>query len=1148
MKRIILTSICLLFGLTAVYGQRVKILKLNTDSITIGNEPNVKKYGTREEFNANETIHWNAKDQGMKIKILDGKYQSVLEFVSKDNFQRYGVKTVAQYMGRKNEKSSINRTNHGSTRDNEDVSETSDTVFPEKRFALVIGNSNYVHLPKLANPKNDVDSVTEKLLDLNFDVLPVYDIDYIEFDNILTSLSEKSDYDVVLVYYAGHGIRHDNKQYLIPIETELNSVADLKKCISLDKVFLSLYALDDAKAKLVFIDACRTEAPWQEKADKEDEAKDGQPIAVIYSTAKEKKASDGEAGYNSPFAAAFIEEIGKPSENLTETLGRINKTLEERTGYNQSVRYHGSWIDFTFYREQYDQAISILNSKQAKDLYDTGSPIEALTLLYNSLQYLENNPTAKYSSDIERTLRNILNDSIVITKVLKGHTGKISRAYFTEDNAELISIDSDGTLILWDIQTGKAVRKISHLICPLVSPNKRYFKSGPNENNEYVIFDIQSGKQISSFNIGTNAGDAFFTNDSESLVVRGEGGGLTIWNIKTGHLFAKTPKYYNEYRCDLSNDGSLLAYVSGDNKNVFEVWNIHDNKLLFSHILETEEIQQAIFSKNNEFVYTFDKSGNINIFKIATRQVVNTIKLGDSIGACINSAFFNADEKYAILNMPMSDGYSLLSMESGTIIKKFSDTYRPHFFDDYILTIDRETKLFESWDIKTGNKLSEFGPYVRNRVTSISKHGQTLITLSDGSVVLYDIRTGKRLGELHYAYNRLGGLTGFNGGAIIADNGNSIAVADHSGAISLWSVRNLENPEQIIITPSAKRIRSLQISSNNLIIGSDENIEIVNLSNHKSRIIESTYGNFVISGDNLFIGKDSLMIVYNIKKDKIITQVPFKHSINELEINNDKSLIAWADDKGGISLYNIYNKSSKFLQSLNEKHPYVNQMLFSADNKYLIALYNHKNIAIWNITTKSIVYNQEYSYSINDISASATNNKFAFSLYDKFAYILNPQTAEIEQTFKNDFGQGFIGSSFHPNKNLFMTVSYRPNNHIHIWNTIEGKLIQSLSSEKYEIRHAAFSKDGHKIYAVCFLGSVKAPSDICLKIWDVNTWNLIYEHSFGKNLSFMGEYEDYYAYMDIGASQKIILEPIKSQIFNQSIITLLDKVKTILSN
>ncbi|QFQ11921.1 hypothetical protein C7Y71_002145 [Pseudoprevotella muciniphila] len=352
MKRVFLISNYILFGLIAIYSQRVEILKLSTDNIAIGNAPNVKTYKVHGVFNANETIHWNAEKQSMKIKILDGKNKRHITDITKKDFEKLSINTVAKYMSRPNEKSRKNTSIvHGSWKDIEEVSENSDSVFPEKRFALVIGNSNYEHLKRLDNPKNDVDSVTDKLCSLDFDVLPAYDADYKQFNNLINILSEKKDYDVVLVYYSGHGIRHNNKQYLIPIDAEIKDPSDLENnCFTLYQLYTNLGILKEAKARIVFIDACRTETPWQKEGDSEEEAEQDNPIAVIYSTSKNKKAFDGKSGGNSPFAKAFIQEIGNPSESLAKTIGNINEILQQNTNGIQSVSDHGSAIitKFTF--------------------------------------------------------------------------------------------------------------------------------------------------------------------------------------------------------------------------------------------------------------------------------------------------------------------------------------------------------------------------------------------------------------------------------------------------------------------------------------------------------------------------------------------------------------------------------------------------------------------------------------------------------------------------------------------------------------------------------------------------------------------------------------------------------------------------------
>jgi hypothetical protein len=99
----------------------------------------------------------------------------------------------------------------------------------EKRLALIIGNANY-DKGVLKNPVNDALLISETLKQLEFDVILDTNIaDKRSFKQTITEFgNRRSDYDVALVYYAGHGIEIDNQNFLLPTKEEFASEYDVQ--------------------------------------------------------------------------------------------------------------------------------------------------------------------------------------------------------------------------------------------------------------------------------------------------------------------------------------------------------------------------------------------------------------------------------------------------------------------------------------------------------------------------------------------------------------------------------------------------------------------------------------------------------------------------------------------------------------------------------------------------------------------------------------------------------------------------------------------------------------------------------------------------------------------------------------------------------
>ena len=94
--------------------------------------------------------------------------------------------------------------------------------YTNRKTALVIGNSAYPNAP-LRNPKNDAVAMTATLEELGFEVLSYIDISRAEMRKAINEfgikLTEKDG--VGLFYYAGHGLQYQGKNYLVPIDANI---------------------------------------------------------------------------------------------------------------------------------------------------------------------------------------------------------------------------------------------------------------------------------------------------------------------------------------------------------------------------------------------------------------------------------------------------------------------------------------------------------------------------------------------------------------------------------------------------------------------------------------------------------------------------------------------------------------------------------------------------------------------------------------------------------------------------------------------------------------------------------------------------------------------------------------------------------------
>ena len=97
------------------------------------------------------------------------------------------------------------------------------------KVALVIGNGAYQNANPLPNPTNDANDMIAKLKELGFEVFGGTDLTFVDMGSKIGEFEDAArDADVTLLFYAGHGMQVNGRNYLVPVDAKLERESSLR--------------------------------------------------------------------------------------------------------------------------------------------------------------------------------------------------------------------------------------------------------------------------------------------------------------------------------------------------------------------------------------------------------------------------------------------------------------------------------------------------------------------------------------------------------------------------------------------------------------------------------------------------------------------------------------------------------------------------------------------------------------------------------------------------------------------------------------------------------------------------------------------------------------------------------------------------------
>jgi WD40 repeat protein len=238
--------------------------------------------------------------------------------------------------------------------------------------------------------------------------------------------------------------------------------------------------------------------------------------------------------------------------------------------------------------------------------------------------------------------------------------------------------------------------------------------------------------------------------------------------------------------------------------------------------------------------------------------------------------------------------------------------------------------------------------------------------------------------------------------------------------------------------------------------------------------------------------QDGSIQLLALDESTIITTLHDQNSpVASVAFSLDGNLVAAGKQDGSIEIWNLLS-NSKSITLQDENADVVNQIIFTPDNAFLIAVYGGLHWDLWNIKTGEKEYKIDLRRNLTGMTLHSNGQCLAFgTIFETFEGTGSVRVWNIKEN-----SELYVLGGFEPS-NFPRGMSFSPNGHllavggsdsiIRLWNMSNGQLIRNILGHSEEIFDVAFNPNG----TILASASGTLGRDNTVRLWNVETGDQI---------------------------------------------------------
>ncbi len=344
-------------------------------------------------------------------------------------------------------------------------------------------------------------------------------------------------------------------------------------------------------------------------------------------------------------------------------------------------------------------------------------------------------------------------ESPSLMRDLIGHSASVTACVVTPDGRHLISASEDGSLKVWDLESGRALATLEGhsygvTACAMTPDGQRVISA--SEDETLKVWDLKSARTLVT--LQGHSGPVFacaVTPDGRCVVSASEDNTLKVWDLESGRTLATLEGHAGSVTaCAVTTDGHCVVSASED--RTLKVWDLTSRPLatLQGH---SDAVRACAVTPDGWHVVSASEDRTLKVWDLTSGRTLTTLQGHTThVNACAvtpdGHSVVSASDDRTLKVWNLESGHTLATLQGhSNIVRACAVT--PNGRRVVSASDDRTLKV---WDLEPGRTLTiPQGHSDIVRACAVTPDGSRVVSASDDNTLkVWDLKSGRTLATL----------------------------------------------------------------------------------------------------------------------------------------------------------------------------------------------------------------------------------------------------------------------------------------------------------------------------------------------------------------------------------------------------------------